>query len=100
MTSYDGGYAVDLDHLDAVTSAIGGLAGFVSDSLAGLDQRITAAHQSWTGSGAAKHLAAHQTWMKAAAEVHEGIETMRDAAKAAHGHYSDAVAANLRLLGR
>ncbi|MGA4792253.1 WXG100 family type VII secretion target [Nocardia sp. AB354] len=94
------GYRVDLDHLDAVTSAIAGLQGFLADSLAGLDARISAAHQTWTGSGADKHLAAHQTWMKAASEVHDGIEAMRAAAAAAHGHYTDAVAANLRLLGR
>ncbi|PPJ31764.1 WXG100 family type VII secretion target [Nocardia nova] len=94
------GYRVDLDHLDAVTAAIAGLQGFVADSLAGLDARVAAAHQSWTGSGADKHRAAHQEWMKAAEEVHDGIEKMRAAAAAAHGHYSNAVAANLKLLGR
>ncbi len=100
MTSHDGGYAVDLDHLDTVTSAIGGLHGFIGDSLAGLEQRIAAAHQCWTGDGADTHRLAHQQWMTAAGEVHDGIEAMRTAAAAAHGHYSDAVAANLRLLGR
>lgn len=94
------GYQVDLEHLDAVTARIGGLHGFVQDSLEGLDARIAAAHQTWTGEAAARHAEAHREWMTAAAEVRAGIEAMRAAAQAAHGHYSDAIATNLRILGQ
>ena len=94
------GYRVDLEHLDAVTSSIAGLRGFVDDSLVGLDTRIAAVHQSWTGEAAERHVAAHQEWRVGADEVREGIDTMRAAAAAAHGHYSDAVAANLKLMGQ
>ncbi|MEG8182583.1 WXG100 family type VII secretion target [Nocardia terpenica] len=92
------GYRVDLEHLDSVTARIAGLQGFVQDTLAGLDARMATAHQNWTGETADKHSQAHREWIKAADEVHEGIETMRAAAAAAHGHYSDALAANLRIL--
>lgn len=93
-------YRVDLEHLDTVTARIAGLAGFVQDTLAGLDARIAAAHQNWTGETADKHEQAHREWMKAAGEVHEGIEAMRAAARAAHTAYTDVLHTNLGILGR
>ncbi|MGY0500864.1 WXG100 family type VII secretion target [Nocardia sp. FBN12] len=96
----DGSFKVDLEHLDTVTARIAGLVGFVEDSLAGLDARIAATHQNWTGKAATAHAAAHTEWMTAATEVREGVEEMRAAAVAAHSHYNDAVAANLHMLKR
>ncbi|QIS18745.1 WXG100 family type VII secretion target [Nocardia terpenica] len=93
-------YQVDLEHLDTVTARIAGLQGFVQDTLAGLDVRIAAAHQNWTGEAATRHAEAHREWMAAASEVHEGIEAMRAAATAAHTAYSDVLATNLGILGR
>lgn len=94
------GYRVDLDHLDEVTARIASLRGFVEDSLDGLDSRITAVHQSWTGEAAVRHAEAHREWRTAAGEVRDGIDSMRAAATAAHASYSGALAANLKLLGR
>ncbi|MBU3066152.1 WXG100 family type VII secretion target [Nocardia sp. NEAU-G5] len=99
MSTDDGSYRVDLEHLDAVTSKVAGLHGFVHDSLTGLDQRITTAHQQWTGATADKHATAHREWMTAAGEVRDGIEALRAAAKTAHESYSDTVTANHRVLG-
>ncbi|MFC6011116.1 WXG100 family type VII secretion target [Nocardia lasii] len=96
----DGSFQVDLEHLDIVTARIAGLVGFVEDSLAGLDARIAAAHQTWTGEAAVAHAATHKEWMTAAGEVREGVEEMRAAAAAAHGHYNEAVATNLQILRR
>ncbi|WP_305779821.1 WXG100 family type VII secretion target [Nocardia nova] len=96
----DGGYSVDLEHLDAVVSKIGGLVGFITDSLEGLDQRLAAAHQSWAGQAADSHIAAHAKWAAAAQEAREGIDIMRAAAATAHNQYSDAVATNLQMLRR
>jgi WXG100 family type VII secretion target len=94
------GYEVNLDHLDAVTARTAGLRGFVEDSLTGLDARIAAAHRTWTGASADQHAATHREWMDAAAEVRDGIGKMHDAAVAAHGHYSAAADANVKLTGR
>jgi WXG100 family type VII secretion target len=93
------GYRVDLEHLDQTTARIAGLRGFVAHSLTGLDQRITAAHQQWSGAAADKHAAAYREWMTAAQTVKDGIERMHTAAKAAHTAYTDAVAANHKTLG-
>ncbi|RMI34228.1 WXG100 family type VII secretion target [Nocardia stercoris] len=93
------GYRVDLDHLDDVTARIAGLHGFITDTLTALDARIAAAHQTWEGAAADKHAAAHKEWADSAQTAAEGIAAMRDAAKAAHAAYTDALAANRKTLG-
>lgn len=98
MAAHDG-YQVDLDHLDQTTARIAGLNGFVADSLSGLDARITAMHQQWTGAAATRHAAAHKEWMTAAAKVREGIAAMRTAAADAHAAYTEGVAANRKTVG-
>ena len=82
-----------------MTARIAGLHGFITESLTGLDQRIAAAHQEWTGEAATKQAAAHLEWMKAAGEAAESIEAMRKAAHTAHTAYADALTANRRTLG-
>jgi WXG100 family type VII secretion target len=99
MSSIDGSYRVDLEHLEQVTARVHGLAGFVEDSMAGLDARTTTAHQQWSGVAAEKHAAAHRDWMNAATTVRDGIAAMHAAAKTAHEAYTATVAANNRALG-
>jgi WXG100 family type VII secretion target len=94
------GYAVDLDHLDEVTNKIAGLQGFLTESLAEIEERIAALQTTWNGAAADAHAEAHREWTAAAAVVNEGIAAMRTAAAAAHTAYTDAGAANLRVLGR
>ncbi|WP_405495632.1 WXG100 family type VII secretion target [Nocardia sp. NBC_00511] len=98
MSDYS--YRVDLAHLEQVTARIAALRGFLDDSLAGVDSRIAAAHTNWSGPAADRHAEAHRQWLAAAGEAAEGIEAMRAAAAAAHRNYTDAVATNLRILGR
>lgn len=99
MSTADGSYRVDLEHLDAVTARVAGLHGFVTDSLTGLDQRIAAAHQQWSGEAADRHTAAHREWSTAAAEVRDGIATMRRAADTAHAAYAEGLTAINQTLG-
>ncbi len=99
MSTDEGSYRVDLEHLDAVTAKVAGLRGFVQDSLSGLDQRITAAHQQWSGAAADKHAAAHREWMRAAGEVEDGIDAMHTAAQTAHTAYTEGLAAIHKALG-
>ncbi|MGV9675261.1 WXG100 family type VII secretion target [Nocardia sp. NPDC003482] len=94
----DEGYRVDLEHLDAVTARIAGLAAFVAEALQGIDTRIEAAHREWTGAAAVQHVEAHRHWRTGAEEMREGIEAMHAAATTAHANYSAALAANLATL--
>ncbi|MGW0252662.1 WXG100 family type VII secretion target [Nocardia goodfellowii] len=93
-------FAVNLTELEQITQKIKAFDGFVSDSLAGLDQRIAAMHQSWTGAAAAQHAQAHREWMQGATEVKEGIAAVCEAARQAHENYTETLASNLRMLGR
>ncbi|MEV0712077.1 WXG100 family type VII secretion target [Nocardia aurea] len=93
-------YQVDLAHLDEVTARIATLHGFLVDSLREIDERIALVQQSWNGAAATKQAEAHQQWVLAAQSVQEGIDTMRSAAATAHTAYTEASAANLRMLGR
>ncbi len=98
MTSHDG-YRVELEQLDQTTSKVAGLQGFMEDSLSGLEARITAMHQQWTGAAADRHHAAYQEWAKAAHEVSDGIAAMRQAAATAHTAYTDGLAAINKTFG-
>lgn len=96
----DDSFRVDLNELDAVTARVAGFIGFLSDSLSGLEQRMGTLQQNWQGEAATAQSQAFQQWATGATDVVDGIEAMRRAAVAAHGRYSAAIEANLKMLGR
>ncbi|MEV0292180.1 WXG100 family type VII secretion target [Nocardia sp. NPDC050710] len=93
-------YRVDLAHLDEVTAKVVGLEQFLTTSLAELEERIQTVQGTWSGAAADAHAEAHREWAAAAAQVAEGIATMRASAAAAHAAYTTAGETNLRILGR
>ncbi|QIS01410.1 WXG100 family type VII secretion target [Nocardia brasiliensis] len=93
-------FQVSLVELEQITARLGGFIGFLSDSLAGLQQRIDTVQQSWNGSAADAQAEAFRLWITGATDVTEGIAAMKQAAVDAHDRYSSAAAANLRMLGR
>ncbi|MTE12613.1 WXG100 family type VII secretion target [Nocardia aurantiaca] len=98
--SDDLSYQVNLTELDDIANRLKGFVGFLSDSLTGLEQRISSLHMTWTGPAATKHSDAFNKWLAGTADVSDGIEKMRQAAVAAHGRYISAIEANLNMLGR
>ncbi|WP_433576077.1 WXG100 family type VII secretion target [Nocardia brasiliensis] len=93
-------FRVDLAELEDIQARIRGFVGFLSDSLAEIQQRTSAAQANWNGPSALAAEAAFTRWLAGANDVAEGIEAMRAAANAAHTRYTNAVAANLAMLGR
>ncbi|MBF6138374.1 WXG100 family type VII secretion target [Nocardia otitidiscaviarum] len=93
-------FQVRLSELESIADRISGFVAFLSDSMAGLEQRIGAVQQNWTGEGADAQAAAFQKWLTGAAEVSAGIADMKQAAAEAHSRYSNAAAANIAMLGR
>lgn len=93
-------FQVDLADLENITARVSGFIGFLSDSLAGLETRMAALHQTWSGDAATAQADAFRKWATGATDVAEGIDAMREAAAAAHERYTSAIAANLRMLGR
>lgn len=99
MTMDSSAFSVDLEKLDNLAARIGGLAGFISDQLAAIDQKAKEVGATWSGGAAAAYSDAHTKWLAGATDVQEGLAEVRTAAKAAHEAYTGAVAANLRILG-
>jgi WXG100 family type VII secretion target len=93
------GFAVDLQHLDDVTSRIRGFTQFVTERLEELDRRAQAVGAAWTGRAGSSYTDAHREWLAGATDVRDGMHTLEEAARRAHQSYSDAVAVNVRMLG-
>ncbi|TLF92278.1 WXG100 family type VII secretion target [Nocardia cyriacigeorgica] len=93
-------FRVDLTELDEITARLAGFLGFLTDSIAGIQQRTAALQSGWTGQSAAAAQDAFRDWLTGAQDVADGIETMRSAAAAARDRYNAAIAANLEMLGR
>ncbi|WP_331758057.1 WXG100 family type VII secretion target (plasmid) [Nocardia sp. NBC_01377] len=93
-------FRVKLTELDDIAGRLNSFVGFLSDSMAGLEQRIGQVQQNWNGAAADAQADAFRQWMVGATDVSEGIAAMKKAAVDAQDRYSAAAAANLRMLGR
>ncbi|MGW4535391.1 WXG100 family type VII secretion target [Nocardia sp. NPDC004340] len=99
MTNDSSAFQVNLAELEEIQDRIAGFVGFLSDSLTGLQQRISSVQQNWTGPAADTQAAAFRKWIAGAAEVSDGIGEMKLAAAEAHAHYTRAATTNRAMLG-
>lgn len=94
-------FSVDLDQLDRIVSRLAGLAGFITEHLETLDEKVAKVHAgSWSGATADAHRAAHSQWATAAQEVNQGVADMSTAARNAHTQYTSAISANTTMFKR
>jgi WXG100 family type VII secretion target len=94
-----GEYGVDLEHLDNVVAKLTGLTGFLTDTFDEINRRVTTLHiTSWEGVAAQAYTEAHSQWLTGAREFTQGVTDATDAARAAHGHYTQAVEINGTML--
>lgn len=92
-------FSVDLDHLDQIVSRLSGLAGFIADHLADIEQRVaTLQGTGWEGASARAYDDAHREWMSGAKELVDGVREMSDSAREAHTAYTRALELNRRIL--
>ncbi|WP_225728774.1 MULTISPECIES: WXG100 family type VII secretion target [unclassified Nocardia] len=92
-------FTVDLDELEQIIARLSGLAAFVADHLDEIDRRVeTLRGSGWDGVAAEAYSAAHQQWISGAREFAQGIRDMSDAAKTAHGAYSEAADVNSKMM--
>jgi WXG100 family type VII secretion target len=90
-------YGVDLDDLLGTIddlAACGSELGALLDEVA---RRVDALHVSWSGRAAHAQSAAQDDWEAGCRAMHDGLAAMRAAATTAHGNYSDAAGANVRM---
>ena len=90
-------FEVDLDELDAVIGDMGAFESRFRAKLSELDEMIAELHATWTGQAAQAQKGAHDRWKAGAAEMHQALLEMREAAKRAHRNYSAAADANARM---
>lgn len=90
-------YAVDLDELRSVISGMEAFERRLQTRLGDLEDVVSELHVTWTGAAASAQRAAHAKLAAAAAEVHQAVVDMRQAAEHAHGSYSAAAQANARM---
>ncbi|WP_054815712.1 WXG100 family type VII secretion target [Nocardia arizonensis] len=93
-------FRVDIAELEQIIARVSGFIGFLEDSLQGLQQRISAVQQTWTGAAADAQAEAFREWTAGATDVSDGIAVMRQAIVDARDRYEAAATANLRMLRR
>lgn len=92
-------FQVDLEHLDQVVTRLAALAGFITEQLDDIDDKVAALQGTgWESTAAQAYADAHRQWDSGAREFVDGVRGMSDAAKAVHGRYTRAVDLNSRML--
>ena len=90
-------YGVDLDDLLATVDDLADCGAELADLLAEVARRVEALHLTWSGRAALAQADAQADWEAGFRAMHDGLVAMRAAATTAHGNYSDAAGANLRM---
>lgn len=90
-------YAVDLDQLQNVVARMVRCEDDLDALLAELAARVRTLHDTWDGAAADAQLVAQRRWEAGFHAMHAGLSGMREAGRAAHGHYTDAVLTNTRM---
>ncbi len=90
-------YGVDLDDLLATVDDLADCGAELGDLLAEVSQRVESLHVTWSGRAALAQAGAQADWEAGFRAMHDGLATMRRAARTAHGNYHDAAGANLRM---
>lgn len=92
-------FSVDLDHLDQVVARLSGLAGYLTDQLDQIDDRVaTLRGTGWESVAARAYSDAHRVWADGAREFVEGVQGIRDALQTAHEAYTEAADVNSRMM--
>ncbi|MEU2043466.1 WXG100 family type VII secretion target [Nocardia niwae] len=92
-------FTVDVDHLDQIVARLSGLAGFISDHLDDLDDKVAGlTGTGWESVAGRAYFEAHTKWVTAAREFAEGVRDMSDAARNAHSKYINAAEVNKQML--
>lgn len=92
-------FSVDLERLEQLVARLTALAGYLTENLDALDEKVaTLAGTGWEGVAAQAYSDAHARWVAGAREFAEGVADMSDGVKAAHSRYSRAIDLNYKML--
>ncbi|UFS99125.1 WXG100 family type VII secretion target [Nocardia huaxiensis] len=92
-------FSVNLDELDNIVARLSALAGFLTEKLDLVDDKVaTLAGTGWESVAAQAYTDAHRQWVCGAREFAEGVDDCSAAARTAHGRYSTAAEVNRQML--
>jgi WXG100 family type VII secretion target len=92
-------FSVNLDDLDQIVTRLSGLAGFITEHLDDIDDKVaTLTGTGWESIAAQAYSDAHRQWLTGAREFADGVREMSDAARKAHTRYSTAADINKQML--
>ena len=90
-------FVVDLDELLETVDEMTRCTTALDDLLKEVRQRVAELHGTWDGHAATAQAAAQTEWGRGFRSMQEALVAIRGAARLAHGNYTDAVSANVRM---
>lgn len=100
MTEPDAEFAVELGDLETLVTRLDGLIESVDRNVAELSAQAASVRSCWTGEAADAYTERHFAWHTAVSELTDETSDVQARLRNAQHQYSDAVASNLKMLGR
>lgn len=91
-------YRVELEELLAFVDKLQSFEQRAEAIATRVEGQIAGLHETWSGESAAAHRAQHDEWTKAASQMREAINQLRDAVHGAHRNYTEAAQLNMEML--
>jgi WXG100 family type VII secretion target len=94
-----GRLSVRLDKLDQATEDLDTLTGRLNKHLADLDKAVRRVTQGWEGEAQEAFSTYYRQWRAASDDLHTTLRDLHKVLRTAHGNYTAARRANLRMWG-
>lgn len=91
-------FAVDIERLDNLVSRLSSLAGYLTEQLDLIDDKVATFDGAWETLAANAYRDAHRLWSTGAREFATGLADISDAARTAHTRYTTAAQVNKKML--
>lgn len=91
-------FTVDVERLDNLVARLAGLAGYLTEQLDLIDDKVATLDGAWETVAANAYRDAHRLWYTGAREFATGLADISDAARTAHTRYTTAAEVNRKML--
>ncbi|WP_280398674.1 WXG100 family type VII secretion target [Nocardia carnea] len=91
-------FAVDIERLDNLIARLSNLAGYLTEQLDLIDDKVATLDGAWETLAANAYRDAHRLWSTGAREFATGLADISDAARTAHTRYTTAAQVNKKML--
>lgn len=91
-------FAVDIERLDNLVARLANLAGYLTEQLDLIDDRVATLDGAWETLAADAYRDAHRLWSTGAREFTTGLADISDSARTAHTRYTTAAQVNKKML--